>query len=242
MRALFELAAASVVGIDHYKAGRNGHDGFHWELADDLAVAVVCDGCGSGRHSEVGAKLGAALIGRELAQRIRAGSDLGPGSALWRDVPRAAIEQLSLVARGLSGSLQDAVTDYLLFTIVGVILTPAETVFFSLGDGVFAVNGEQIELGPYPDNAPPYLAYALVDGTTPQLNIERHVATSDLRHVAIGTDGAARLALPAFCENDLFFRNPDGLRRALFLMTRSESGGLRDDATVIALRRRAAAS
>ena len=103
MRALFELAAASVVGIDHYKAGRNGHDGFHWELADDLAVAVVCDGCGSGRHSEVGAKLGAALIGRELAQRIRAGSDLGPGSALWRDVPRAAIEQLSLVARGLSG-------------------------------------------------------------------------------------------------------------------------------------------
>ena len=241
MRALFEVAAASVVGIDHYRAGRNSHDGFHWELADDLAIAVVCDGCGSGKHSEVGAKLGASLIGREMAERIRAGSDLGPDSALWEEVPRAAIEQLSLLARGLRQSLHDAVTDYLLFTIVGVVITRAETVFFSLGDGVFAVNGEQIELGPYPDNAPPYLAYALVDGNAPRLNIDRRLATSGLRHVVIGTDGAAGLALSTFCETDHYFRNPDGLRRKLFLMTRAERGGLKDDTTVIALRRRAEA-
>jgi len=58
----FDIAAASVIGREHARAGRNNQDALSLLAQGEVLAAVVADGCGSGAHSEVGA---------QIAQRIR---------------------------------------------------------------------------------------------------------------------------------------------------------------------------
>jgi hypothetical protein len=239
VRSTFELATGTVVGTDHLRTGRNGHDAFASLLADDLAIALVCDGCGSGAHSEVGAKIGARILVRELAAGVRRGLDLSPDSPLWTGAAGDTIAQLKALASTLGGSPVDTVETFLLFTVVGLLITPRETAVFFLGDGVIVINGTGIVLGPFPDNAPPYLSYALLDGTTPRLNVNQLLSTNAIESLVVATDGATGIVdrLPAMLD-DLAFRNPDVIRRRLFLLTRDEPGLLHDDTTIVAIRRR----
>ena len=154
-----EAAAGSIVGTAHLHAGRNGQDGFAIHRAGDITVAVVTDGCGSAPHSEVGAKIGAAIVARCVA-----GDGLNANRVL---------DELRLIAAILGDDLPRVVSDYLLFTVVGALMTPTETIIFSAGDGLFAINGVERVIGPFPGNAPPYLGYALLDGTTPAFTIEQ---------------------------------------------------------------------
>ncbi|MFN7131809.1 MAG: protein phosphatase 2C domain-containing protein, partial [Myxococcales bacterium] len=62
MEATLQIAAGSVIGRLHANAGRNNQDAFDVSVGPEVAVAVVCDGCGSGARSEVGAVLGARLL------------------------------------------------------------------------------------------------------------------------------------------------------------------------------------
>lgn len=222
----FEAAAGSIVGTAHLHAGRNGQDGFAIHRQGDTTVAVVTDGCGSATHSEVGAKIGAAIVAREVAKD-------------FLHAPAAILDQLRAIAAALGDDIERVVNDYLLFTIVGVVVTPAETIVFSAGDGLFAINGRERVLGPYPGNAPPYLGYALLDGEVPSFIIEQCVPTEQVRTILIATDGAARLAdsLEPFWSDETVFRNPDAVRRKLFRLTRRGSAVLDDDTTIVVLRR-----
>lgn len=225
-----EAAAGSIVGTAHLHAGRNGQDGFAIHRAGDITVAVVTDGCGSAPHSEVGAKIGAAIVARCVA---------GDGLNATR-----VLDELRLIAATLGDDLSRVVSDYLLFTVVGVLMTPAQTIIFSAGDGLFAINGIERVIGPFPGNAPPYLGYALLDGTTPAFTIEECLPTADVETIVIATDGAARLAgsLEPFWTDELVFRNPDAVRRKLFKLTRRHTPLLDDDTTIVVLRRRDAAA
>jgi hypothetical protein len=132
-------------------------------------------------------------------------------------------------------------------------------VVFAAGDGIAAIDGELYQLGPFPGNAPPYLGYGLIDGAhAPGFTIVRRFAAASVRHVLIGTDGAAALAeieggrmLRELWENDRHFENRDALRRTLALHNREEArpiwaerrferrrGLFEDDATVVVVRRR----
>ncbi len=51
----FEVAAGSVTGRSHVLGGKPNQDAFAFRAADHGLVGVVCDGCGSGAHNEVGA-------------------------------------------------------------------------------------------------------------------------------------------------------------------------------------------
>ena len=64
------VSAACVTGARHLRAARNGQDAAAAWLGDDAAAVVVCDGCGSGGSSEVGARLGARLFTRAVASRL----------------------------------------------------------------------------------------------------------------------------------------------------------------------------
>ena len=66
-------AAASVIGARHQRAGRNGQDAAVVVTGEDVAIAVVCDGCSSGASSEVGARLGAMVFAQKLRARLEAG-------------------------------------------------------------------------------------------------------------------------------------------------------------------------
>jgi hypothetical protein len=238
MRDQFDVAAGSVVGTDHLRAGKNGHDGLCVVAEEDCIVAVVTDGCGSGAHSEVGAKLGAAIAARALREMVRTTSDVSAGSTLWPGAASRTLAALSEVAAMLATPLERAVYDYLLFTVVGVVVTPGRTAFFSCGDGVYAANGTTRVLGPWPGNAPPYLGYALVDESAPTFTVERVIPTADVDNLAIATDGAAAIDLGPFWNDPRSFRNPDAVRRRLYLLSKSRL--LPDDTTVVTLRRRAA--
>lgn len=257
----FELAAGSVPGREHVRLKRGSQDGFCCHHEPALMVVVVCDGCGSGSHSEVGAKLGARLLVNGLRQRLASGATPG------RELIAAAVREdllahVDFISRALGGDRRDVISDYFLFTIVGAIITPALTLTFSIGDGLVAVNGEVRALGPFAHNQPPYPAYELVCPGFVDSYLDVHVVeqTARVHSVLIASDGAHDLIAAAakpmpgrtvpigdlsqFWTDDPLFRNRDALRRRLAMVNRDapdQRGYLPDDTTVIAVRRRSGA-
>ncbi len=250
MNAPMELAGGSVTGRAHLNTGRNNQDAFHYELADGLAVGVVCDGCGSSARSEVGAALGARLVAAAVLDAARSAPDPD-----WCAVRARVLQTLGTLARGMGGPLERIVDEYLLFTVVGALVTPARTWVFSVGDGIYAVNGDETRLGPFPRNEPPYLGYALLGmyEAETELRVDGPWVTAEVESLLIGSDGAADLARPGtdapdeaglrqFWSDDRFFNNRDGVRRRLAVLNRGRGGAsLPDDTTLVVMRRRRAA-
>jgi hypothetical protein len=262
----FQVAGASVPGTDHIMPGepgwKNNQDAFSSHNSENALVAVVCDGCGSGSQSEVGAQLGAAFTARRLAQFIEAGLTIE--SALEGTANHLS-DLIVSIASAVDGDVRENVGTYFLFTVVGVLVTPERTVVFSLGDGVYAVNGDTSVIAEYAGNAPPYIGYRVTGWSGKELltfAIRSDLPTSAVSAVLIGTDGAADLIksqernipgtnelvgpLSQFWENDVFFRNSDALRRRLARANRetvSEDGKrirrglLPDDTTLMVVRR-----
>lgn len=263
----FQLAAGSAAGRIHQLAGRNNQDAFAWASSPQGLVAVVCDGCGSAPHSEVGARVGARLVANALAAQLSRGVDL-LGAAFWQSARADVLGTLGGLAVVLGGDPRTAVADHLLFTAVGAVVTPSHLRCFSSGDGLIAVNGRPTVLGPFPGNAPPYLAYALFEESPDRYRFELHepLPTAGLESLVLGTDGAAELldlegvarpdrdeppfAFSQLWTDDRNFSNPDHLRRRLFRLSRDAArpdwdtrelrtapGLLPDDTTLIVLRR-----
>jgi hypothetical protein len=224
--AVFQLAAATVQGRQHALLLRNNQDAFAWGERGGVLAAVVCDGCGSAPHSEVGAWLGARLAVEALLQ-----------NGLSLDAARAALlESLAPVARALG----DDAAAHLLFTLVGAVVTAEEAVVFSCGDGLGWVDGATMLSGS--DEAPPYLGYALLPGApagSAEFRVHWRSPATALARLALGTDGALELLagdrLVALARDELVFQNLDGLRRRLVLLRRQ--GLFADDATLLLLRR-----
>jgi hypothetical protein len=259
----FELAAGSVPGSTHVRAGRKNQDAFCWARVGPDLVAVVCDGCSGAPHSDVGASVAARLIVRCAAALL--GTDLSPGALLARvreDVVgrlRSIAEAMSTEGRG-NGAPGEAtryrrtIGEHFLFTTVGVIVNASAATTFSLGDGLVVENGERRQLGPFAGNEPPYLGYALLDDRQAQgFELGRTLHAHELDSLLVGTDGlldlealADRPAAPGadpvgplrqFWEDDRFFRNQDMVRRRLTVIARGPSSPLPDDTTLVVLRR-----
>ncbi len=237
----FGIAAGSVAGREHRLAGRNSQDAFAIMQRTHILTAFACDGCGSSPHSEVGANLGARLLAEYVGNSL---ATLPPGRMVDHEVLQAHCEfarqdvlaHLRVLTRQLGGSYVRAVTDYFLFTAIGFIITPAFVAVVAAGDGLYIVNGSAAQLGPYPGNAPPYLAYGLLDtkqfeGPTPTLDVVAIYPACDVQSGLIGTDGAFDLqakcdrripgtadvlgSIGQFWEKSVYFTNPDALRRRL---------------------------
>ncbi len=244
MEKTFEIAAGSIIGNDHRWNGKNNQDASCCYADEKCIIAVVCDGCSEGKHSEVGAQIGAKLI----VQNIRKDLNLAFAPSL-RDLVEINRQETLNQIKGLAmamqeNSLSQLVTDYFLFTAIGVVITPLMTIIFSLGDGIYTINGMTFRLGPFPNNEPPYLAYdglvkSSLEKTTPgllQFQINEFVPTDAVDAVLIGTDGVINLAesaefkmpgkdekvgdLSQFWLDDRYFANWDMVRRKLFLVNK----------------------
>ncbi|HEY3351799.1 MAG TPA: protein phosphatase 2C domain-containing protein [Polyangia bacterium] len=255
MRA-FAIAGGSVTGRAHVATGKPNQDAFAWAAGPGALACVACDGCGSAPHSEVGAQLGARLAAAALLERLTAGD--APSSAALRAAVHAELcATLGELARAMSPSMSGygsarlarTVEDCFLFTIVAAVVTPAETAILALGDGLLATDGDVVRLGPFPNNEPPYLGYALLEAAPPpprlQLQLQRVVPTAALRTLLIGTDGAAELAaarpLDDLWRDGRCFANPDVLRRRLTVLRREGAGQpglIVDDTTLVVVTRR----
>lgn len=269
MRTTFQIAQGTVAGTEHTRVGKNNQDALCVRADDERLVVVVCDGCSSGTtgssHNEIGAQIGAQIVATELWYAVSEEPELN-----WRLVRRNTVEALRKIvssAGGLPGgdagtglSRSALVSDMFLFTIVAACITPRYATFAAIGDGTLYVNGERIKLGPFPNNAPPYIGYALVESAIDPKLLEfdelMSMSTERLQSFLIGTDGAADLAaawervLPTgrpvgvierLWEEDRFFNNPDMLRRHLTLVNggvdRRHPGHLKDDTTIVVGRR-----
>src|SRR3989338_1570514 len=254
--SIFEVAVGSVIGRDHLRplGWKNNQDGLAVCTFDDAIVAVVTDGCGSEAKSEIGAVIGANLVAETIDRELHelylgVGRHLDldrdgyvPISSLpsfWATVRQTVLGSLWSLVSKMGARYRDAIYDHLLFTVNGVVITPYRATFFAIGDGVQIINGVQIPLGPFAQNAPPYLAYALFAkaGESDVANdflITKAVPLEKVQSILIGTDGvedliaAEELMLPGrseivcpisqFWEKDRYFENPDGVRRRLALI------------------------
>jgi len=265
---MIRISGGSVPGTDHTKPGQpgwtNNHDAFTWRnLPKGGVVAVVSDGCGSGKHSEVGSALGANLFAQIIADEMAKGGNIHLLS--WPRIQQLVVSHLSVMARAMGGSLSQTVNEYYLFTVVGAIVTPEDYYIFSLGDGVYIVNGKVNELGPFPNNSPPYLMYNLVgsslsDNQPDLLNIRVEVVgnTDELKWLLLGTDGVNDLIhlrdqlIPGREEkvgpveqflSESCMSNSDGIRRRLSVINREtieggrtvKGGLLKDDTTLVVI-------
>lgn len=213
------VAAGSAPGRVHLLAERPNQDAYRVLQGPWGAVAVVCDGCGSEPKSGVGAELGASIVADAAARQLREA-----GSLDLKKLENHVLARLAFVAE--AASLEPR--EHLLFTIVAAAFSGEKAAVFACGDGVVAVDGAIRRLGPYPDNAPPYLAYALGgDAVGFESLFEGPAAV-----VAVGTDGAADAGLQPYWTDERYLRNPDLLRRSLKLQR------LTDDATVALILRR----
>jgi len=274
MKFDFEVAAGSIVGREHVARaslliGKPNQDAFGHVFTKNHFVGIVCDGCSSGQHSEVGATLAARMLLRSFERDLEAQFRLNIAVPdFYNKVIRSALDDLMANLRVLAYSFGDplgsVVNDYFLFTIVGMIVGPNLTLFFSVGDGVYAVNGQIVEIGPFDGNAPPYLGYRLKGGRI-EPQVHNTTITASLETAMIGTDGTVELIARAedkmpgkvkqvgnfeqFWKDDQFFKNSDAIRRRLALInsevvTPAKSGVMRfpgllgDDTTFIVLRRR----
>jgi hypothetical protein len=241
------LAAAAVTGARHLRAQRNGQDAVATRRGERATAIVACDGCGSGASSEVGARLGASLFARAVTDLVDRGAAVDD-EATW-SAARAAVARVlrELVAKSCDGALHDQ----LLFTVVAAAAdVDGRAAVWVLGDGAFAFDDDVTVVGPFAENAPPYLAYDLVDehAAPPRFAI----APPDWRAIVVATDGARDLAiaLPRLGDGR-FVDHPDALRRYLAVLARADEhvdwdarriarrpASLQDDCAVAVLRRR----
>jgi hypothetical protein len=153
-------------------------------------------------------------------------------------------------------SLVEVVEDHLLFTIMGFIVSPTETMVFAIGDGVCVLNGSKYAIA-FKNNAPLYLSYSLLPWHKEEIQFKvlNKIPTSDLQSLIVGTDGLCDFpseeSIDQFVRHDKYFKNPDAIRRKLFLLNQTKyeidwenkvfnanNGCLADDTTLIALRRK----
>lgn len=267
----FEMAGGSITGRNHSVVNKNNQDAYFSISNDRWAIAVVCDGCGSGRDSEVGAKIGVRMVVEEISRELEIQQQIQSelNKEFWQKLKLTLLIKLQGIAKLLGGNSSESLTKiidrYLLFTIVGVVITPTETITFSIGDGVVFVNGEVSYMGKFADNAPPYLAYGLVRPDLIDFQIHDRLPTSTVKSILIGTDGVVDLmeaefslikksemvgGISQFWQDDRYFSNPDRIRRKLSQINHEsikpkwedrtftkKIGLLPDDTTLIVIRK-----
>lgn len=239
---VFDIAGGSIRGQRHESKGVNNQDAFAWHCSGNTIIAVVCDGCGSSKNSEVGAKLGARLAVQALRIWLPV-LDEAPAATVLEQVRIHLLEQFGKLVREMDDDPLKTILNYFLFTIVGAVITPEQVVTFTHGDGVLAINDDYAHLI-YPNNAPPYLTYDLVrDHLDPSIhdhlrfNVYWEGRPEEVQNVLIGTDGvndfhqAASLCIPGtsrpvgplsqFWQSDRYFSNPPSIRRYLKQVNRT---------------------
>ncbi|MDQ5824600.1 MAG: protein phosphatase 2C domain-containing protein [Chloroflexota bacterium] len=232
---IFQIAAGTTAGTSHYHARQNRQDAWWVERTPHSISAIVCDGCGDpcSPYSEVGAALGCRLLAHRMCKLVDAGVPLDEAVEQTR---LDTLAHLRVLAQSM-GDLEDVVRHYFLFTAVGALITKQEAIFFSIGDGLVAVNDRLHMIGPYPDNAPPYLAYALLPchgAEARRFKVHARVPTSELDRFLLGTDGAAPLleksltvpgkeeaagGLDHWWREDLYYHNSAALSNRLRLLS-----------------------
>jgi hypothetical protein len=242
----FECATGSVMGTYHSRTNKNNQDSFFYIEHNEFIIGVICDGCGSGKYSEVGANMGGPALAWELGVSgiHKAGNDIEKINDVLERVRKLTVSRLATCAFHIGIPIIESVREYFLFTIIAFIISREYTYVISIGDGSYALNQKLITIGPFKNNAPPYIAYDLVSDhlqgiTEEELSfvVNEVIPTPEVKNIVLATDGIDDLIkaedkkipgkeelvgpVSQFWNNDLFFKNHAALERRLCLINRT---------------------
>ena len=195
----FKISIGSVPGVYHRAINRNNQDAAYWAESEHGLVACVLDGCGSGLYSEIGARLTSRVLCKralELLYLQKQGFVFRHG--LLEELRLSLINFIRELAGQLGASFSQVINDYFLFTIVAALITEETTSIFTLGDGLFSLNGETTIIDE--NNQPNYLGYALVKSDTTRKNpnaldfvLREEISTREVDSLILGSDGVVDL-------------------------------------------------
>jgi serine/threonine protein phosphatase PrpC len=156
MQTDFEIAGGSIPGGDHLQrqnllVGKNNQDAWCTHQDPRVTIAIVSDGCGSQARSEVGANVGSQLLRTALLRQWSRHAGMAKTSGFEKALPLAleatrqdVLAHLRILSQAIAGdgSFSQAICDNFLFTLVGGLVTEYGAAFFTIGDGLIIVNGE----------------------------------------------------------------------------------------------------
>jgi hypothetical protein len=216
------IAAGSVAGWVHRRVGRPNQDAARVVRTSAGVAIAVCDGCGSGSRSEIGAAIGARVWTQAIAARLRAGGAFAPAD--FAALATSVLERLAVVAATMGDDLAEVTREHFLFTSLVAAITDDQVAVAAVGDGVVVLGDVVHVLGPFADNAPPYLTEAWFGPPRALATWTRSRAEID--RLVLATDGAGPLVAPPrdspslaeLADEGAIYRNPYALERRLRLL------------------------
>lgn len=184
------MAAGSVLGREHARLGKSCQDAFAVRRDGERIVAVVTDGCGSARRSDVGAALGAAALASISVAKLRRGAALD--RAFADDATAALTGALATSARTMivdEDDLTSVTAEHFLFSFLCLVIDGPRALVFGVGDGLVGVDDALTVLDAGPENAPPYVGYRLVREGAAETRV--HYEGPSGRRFLLATDGLA---------------------------------------------------
>lgn len=128
-----QIYAASAIGKGHIDHNIPCQDAFSFSFNNGLLVAAVCDGAGSAKSSDVGAKECATTVCNFLIEHFN-GKSLVCDQAVFVECLTVVRNRLETCSRELDLSIRD-----LACTLVGAVLNEEGGCLFHIGDGIAVV-------------------------------------------------------------------------------------------------------
>jgi Protein phosphatase 2C len=231
----YKVSSATIIGRNHILSQSNRQDSVvyrQFELEGKAYIlGVLCDGCGSGENSEVGAVLTANFLINEATRQLHKQTF---------DLDKLYLKTVVFfnnLVNEICGEDVTAAGDFiqhkLMATALGCLISAEETLIFGAGDGIIAYN-TKLNIRDE-DNRPAYLAYHVLSAqagicSTDQMHFAKiaRLPTAEVERLALFSDGFELDLLPQVWG---LTRHPRALQRQFNLWSRQKH--FADDATAI---------
>jgi len=235
----WNINKAITIGNDHLIAKTNKQDFCSAVEADTSLVGVICDGCSSGKHSEVGA----TLIGTYLMNALTTTRDIDSlsentikhqlGFGLTSFI-RQLCFNLGLDEKLQASFIEQCMTATFLFCVI----TDKYVYIGQSGDGVFIINGEKNIIDQ--DDAPEYIAYCALPNATKSF-LDYITVTKfdveDITDILIASDGLLFLSEEKYL--DLYGTEKRQLQRKFNVWQNKRQEVFNDDVSLIVFEKEA---
>jgi hypothetical protein len=201
----WKIVAASATGSGHRQKGEECQDAYAWSSEGDWLVAVVSDGAGSARFSQIGAKFAVDTICKELASELKTNHNSEIYSQdILESIILNAIELTRICLARENVNCNNSMEDFHA-TVVGILVRRQSGTFFQIGDGAGIAIMEKDTFDPIislPENG----EYSDQTFFYTEADWIRHTRFTPINHpvsqITLMTDGAMSFAMAK--ENEGF--------------------------------------
>lgn len=142
---MWKIVGASARGDAHIKSDMPCQDHHHYQIRNNILVAIVCDGAGSAKNAEIGARMGSEHLTNALISALNESTtDYLLNESDFRKLIESKLSILRANVTQEATINQLSIYDYHA-TLVGLAIGPEGGFFFHIGDGAaIALNHDRI--------------------------------------------------------------------------------------------------